>query len=87
MSEAFTREDDQPQAEPPRRLPSVLPPGAKNYLTPDRAKHLRTQLDALVERERPALAAAGGDPAASARLQAVDETIRELRRILDATYE
>ena len=53
MSKAFTREDDQPEAEPPRRLASVLPPGAKNYLTPDGAKRLRTELEALVELERP----------------------------------
>jgi transcription elongation factor GreB len=53
VSKAFTREDDQPEAEPPRRLPSVLPPGAKNYVTPEGAARLRTELDALVERGRP----------------------------------
>ena len=84
MSKAFTREDDQPEPEPPRRLPSVLPPGAKNYLTPDGARLLRTQLDALVERERPALVAAVTEPEASARLQAMDDRIHELRRILES---
>jgi transcription elongation factor GreB len=69
MSKAFTREDDQPEAEPPKRLRSVLPPGAKNYLTPDGAKRLRAELDALVEPERPGLAAA--------------ERIHELRRVLE----
>jgi len=49
MSKAFTREDDQPEPEPPRPLPSVLPPGAKNYLTPDGAMRMREELDALVE--------------------------------------
>jgi transcription elongation factor GreB len=84
MSKAFTREDDQPGPEPPRRLPTVLPRGAKNYLTPDGAKRLRTQLDALVERERPTLVAAGTDPAASARLEVMNERILELRRILES---
>jgi transcription elongation factor GreB len=49
MSKAFTREDDRPEPEPPRRLRSVLPPGAKNYMTPDGARFLRMQLDALVD--------------------------------------
>jgi transcription elongation factor GreB len=84
MSKAFTREDDQPEAEPPRRLPSVLPPGAKNYVTPDGATRLRTELHALVERERPALAAAGTESAAGARLQAMDDRILELRRSLES---
>lgn len=84
MSKAFTREDDRPDPVPPRRVPSALPPGAKNYLTPDGAKRLRAELDALVERERPALAAAEADPAASTRLQAMDERIHELTRSLES---
>lgn len=69
MSKAFTREDDRPEPEPPRRLPSVLPPGAKNYVTPDGATRLRAELDALVSGER---------------RQATDDRIRELRRILES---
>ena len=84
MSKAFTREDDQPEPEPPRRLPSVLPPGAKNYMTPDGAMRSRAELAALVERERPALAAAGADGAASAELKAMDERILELKRIVES---
>jgi transcription elongation factor GreB len=84
MSKAFTREDDQPEAEPPRRLPSVLPPGAKNYLTPDGARRLRTELEALVGGERPARAATRTDPAAAARLKAMDERIHELQRALES---
>ena len=57
MSKAFTREDDRPDPVPPRRPPSILPPGAKNYMTPDGAKRLKAELDALVERERPDLSA------------------------------
>lgn len=51
MSKAFTREDAQPEPESPRRLASVLPPGAPNYLTPDGAVRLRKELAALVERK------------------------------------
>jgi transcription elongation factor GreB len=68
MSKAFTREDDQPEPEPPRRLTSVLPPGAKNYLTPDGATRLRTELETLT----------------AARPQATNERIHELRRILES---
>lgn len=84
MSKAFTREDDRPEPDPPRRLPSALPPGAKNYLTPDGANRLRAQLDELVERERPPLGEAGADLAASARLQAIDARIHELKRSLES---
>lgn len=54
VSKAFTKEDDQPEEQPPRPLPSVLPPGAKNYMTPDGAQRLRAEFDALVERAGPA---------------------------------
>jgi transcription elongation factor GreB len=75
MSKAFTREDDQAEPEPPRRLPSVLPPGAKNYVTPDGARRLRVELEALVERER---------PQADAERKAMNERIHELQRALES---
>jgi len=53
MSKAFTREDDRPEPEPPRRLASLLPPGAQNYLTRESATRFRAELDALVAQERP----------------------------------
>jgi transcription elongation factor GreB len=53
MSKAFTKEDDQPEDLPPRPLPTVLPPGAKNYLTPHGAARFKAELDALVARGRP----------------------------------
>ena len=52
MSKAFTKEDDDKEEPPPRPLPSVLPPGAKNYLTPDGAQRLRAELDARVQAGR-----------------------------------
>src|SRR5580765_8730623 len=84
MSKAFTREDDLPEAGPPKRLPSVFPPGAMNYLTPDGAKRLRAELDTLLDSKLPAPAAGPMEDAARARRQAVAERIHELRRILDS---
>ncbi len=52
MSKAFTKEDDDKEDPPPRPLPSVLPPGAKNYLTRDGAQRLRAELDSNPEARR-----------------------------------
>ena len=84
MSKAFTREDDQPDPAPPRRPASPLPPGAKNYITPDGAMRLRARLEALVERERPALADAEADLSLKDRLRAMDERIHELQVSLES---
>lgn len=93
MSKAFTKEDDLPDPGTPRRLPSPLPPGAKNYVTPEGARRLREDLDRLVDKERPqaaaasALATAGGTAAgagAADRLQAIDARIDHLRRSLES---
>ena len=70
MSKAFTKEDDRPEDEPPKRLASLLPPGAANYLTPDGAERFQAQLDELLA-EQP-------------RRPVTDEKIQELRRILDS---
>ncbi|MBI5774245.1 MAG: GreA/GreB family elongation factor [Verrucomicrobia bacterium] len=52
MSKAFTREsDDVPDQPVLPRLPS-LPPGTKNYLTPDGARRLREELERLVQSAR-----------------------------------
>jgi len=71
MSKAFTREDDRPEPDLPKRLPSPLPPGAKNYMTPEGARRLRVELDALVK-------------AADARSPSVDERIHQLTRSLES---
>ena len=50
MSKAFTREsDDAPEPRPLARLTSSLPPGAKNYLTPDGAQRLQAELDQILQ--------------------------------------
>lgn len=80
MSKAFTREDDLPEPTPTRRPLSPLPPGAKNYLTPDGARRLRLELDRLVEVERPQAAAATGE--AREKLHALDARIQHLHQSL-----
>jgi len=92
MSKAFTKEDDAPDPGTPRRIPSALPPGAKNYITPEGAKRLREEMDRLVDKERPEAAAAvtASKTAASAapgpgeRLAAIDARIDQLRRSLES---
>ena len=92
MSKAFTKEDDLPDPGTPRRLPSALPPGAKNYITPEGVRRLREELDRLVDKERPPAAAAASalatatgsaDPGAIDRLQAIDARIEHLRGSLE----
>jgi transcription elongation factor GreB len=84
MSKAFTKEDDADDPETPRRLPSPLPPGAKNYLTPGGARRLRAELDRLVGADRPAAVAAAADPRTSEQVRALDERIDHLRRSLES---
>ena len=79
MSKAFTREsDDLPDQPDLPRQSSSLPPGAKNYLTPDGARRLREELDRLQE-ERPEVAASmdGGDT--KRQLQVLDQRILQLQ--------
>src|SRR2546426_12687475 len=86
MSKAFTRESDDAPELPVRPLrASPLPPGAKNYLTPDGAARLRAELDKLLQEERPRVAqdsAAAAEPDVRRRLQTLDARIAELQRTL-----
>lgn len=85
MSKAFTRESDDLADQPVlSRQPSLLPPGAKNYLTPDGAQRLREELDRLVQTERPRLASAPNDSDARRQLQALDQRIAHLHRSLQS---
>lgn len=80
MSKAFVRESDHPDLPEPPPLVSPLPPGAKNYLTPDGAERLRAEVARLADTERPRLAAAAArDDEAKAQLQALDQRLRYLR--------
>ena len=75
---------------------SALPPGAKNYITPPGYASLRSELQALLDQERPALvkviawAASNGDRSENAdyiygkrRLREIDRRIRFLTQRLD----
>jgi transcription elongation factor GreB len=79
MSKAFTREDGGDQDDAPERpLGPELPPGVKNYVTPEGAARLRAELDRLTHAERPGAAA---EPAA---LREIDRRIAFLARRLEA---
>ena len=77
MSKAFTREsDDAPDLPSPARPRSVLPAGAKNYLTPTGAARLREELDRLTQ-----AVPANGDRGrrgveADPRIAQLEETLR-----------
>ena len=83
MSKAFTREEtdgpDIPELPP---LASVLPVGAKNYITARGAQSLRDELTRLVRERRPSLAAAADDPDAKRQLASLDQRIYRLEESL-----
>jgi transcription elongation factor GreB len=83
MSRAFVRESDFPQLPELPPQVSLLPPGAKNYLTAGGAQRLRDELARLLEHERPRLASAPAeDTDAKHELQVLDQRIRHLRESL-----
>jgi transcription elongation factor GreB len=85
MSKAFTRESDDAGALPavPRPV-SMLPPGVKNYLTRGGAERLRKKLHALLEIERPRVAAASSGPEARGMLAALEQQIASLQASLES---
>jgi len=83
MSKAFTRESDTDDDEPlPPSPSSGLPPGAKNYLTPDGADRLRAELERLRGEERPRLAATTDDPGTKRRVLRIDQRIHQIEETL-----
>src|SRR5260370_879855 len=91
MSKAFTREsDDLPDQPVLPRQSSSLPPGAKNYLTPDGARRLREELERLVQVERPRVVSetkhqglSGGSPH-QRQLRMLDQRIQHLQQSLQS---
>ncbi len=92
MSKAFTKESDEgPSDEVIPEPKDLLPPGAKNYVTPEGAAALRAELKRLEEVVRPQMVGAkgGGKKASSAvegkslspktRLAAIDRRIQFFR--------
>lgn len=84
MSRAFVRESDDRPELPIARQPSALPPGAKNYLTPDGVIRLREEMRRLVEVDRPAFAVSRSDPDAKRQLLLLDQRIRQLETSLQS---
>jgi len=85
MSKAFTREsDDLPDLPVTPRQPSSLPPGAKNYLTANGARHLRDDLDRLTREERPRVAASQASNDGRRQLQLLDQRIAQLQQSLQS---
>jgi len=83
MSKAFTRESDDLPDEPIlAQRTSSLPSGAKNYLTPDGARRLREELEHLIQRERPNVAASPDEGDTKRRLQVLDQRIQYLEQSL-----
>jgi transcription elongation factor GreB len=83
VSKAFTREEtdgpDMPDLPP---LASTLPPGAKNYMTPDGAERLREELARLIEVSRPQIAALRDDPDSKRLLAGIDQRIAKVEQSL-----
>jgi transcription elongation factor GreB len=95
MSKAFTRETDSDAEEQDSALPE-LPPGGKNYMTPQGFAALRTELLQLIDEERPKVvevvhwAASNGDRSENGdyiygkkRLREIDRRIRFLTQRLE----
>jgi transcription elongation factor GreB len=96
VNKAFTSEETATDDEPDVPDASPLPAGARNYMTPGGFARLRSELDALVSKERPELvatvawAAGNGDRSENGdylygkkRLREIDRRIRFLVRRLD----
>jgi transcription elongation factor GreB len=95
MNKAFTRENDA-EVDDGEIEDMSLPPGTKNYVTPAGFTRLKSELDELVDKERPALvavvawAAGNGDRSENGdyiygkkRLREIDRRIRFLVKRLD----
>jgi transcription elongation factor GreB len=84
VSKAFTREENQgPDLPEPLPTSSVLPPGAKNYITRAGADRLREELERLAQRDRPRLAAERNDPEAKRQLARIDQRIFQIEQSLE----
>lgn len=82
MSKAFLRESDAEEAPDLPPPVSLLPPGVKNFITPDGAVRLRAELSRMIDSERPPLASASHDPETKRELASLDQRIRQLEQSL-----
>jgi transcription elongation factor GreB len=81
MSKAFLREDDLNTDDLPPPPATVLPPGAKNYITPAGLERLKGDLEDFTRR-RSALVAQANDPEAKRRGKILEQRIRYLQQSL-----
>lgn len=95
MNKAFVKESDGDEDEPELGLPPI-PPGSKNYMTPDGHRAMREELLHLIDVERPEVvsvvswAASNGDRSENGdylygkrRLREIDRRIRFLTKRLE----
>src|SRR6476469_5460749 len=85
MSKAFTRDENEgPEIPDVISTPSILAPGAKNYITPEGAQKLREELKRMIEITRPELAGAKDDPDAKRQLARLDQRIMQVEESLQS---
>ena len=83
MSKAFTREDDASESNfAPTRAP--LPPGTQNYITPEGAAKIKSELDRLLERKRNATTP---NPSTDTRIQYLQSLSQSLVLVEPAPSE
>ena len=83
MNKAFTKETESEEALP--EFVDALPPGTKNYMTPEGAARLRGELAELRDVERPRLVKAGTEASSKKRLREVDQRIQFIVKRLQIT--
>jgi transcription elongation factor GreB len=87
MSKAFTRESDDVPDESmarPQLAAASLPPGVKNYITPDGARRLQEELSRLTQVERSRIAMLPDAKDAKRQLQILDQRIAGLHQSLQS---
>jgi len=83
MNKAFTKETESEEALP--EFVDALPPGMKNYMTPEGAARLRDELHHLRDVERPKLAASEAEGAGKKRSREIDQRIQFINKRLQIT--
>ena len=83
MNKAFTKETETEETLP--EFVDALPPGMKNYMTPEGAARLQEELRQLSDVERPGLAADKDKAPAKKRLRVVDQRIQFINNRLQIT--
>ncbi len=82
MSKAFTRESDAEDDGPPLAARPALPPGVKNYVTPNGAKRFQVEFAELTARRSALLSE--GETAQFSALRNVDARIYQLKQVLES---